>query len=124
MDQTTENVKMEEEKGAVTRTTVRYLIRLLGSAGIPKLVLAFAVVLSLIGAVTGLIVPLITGQLIDSFSADMLRMETIGVLIAMFLLEAVSSGFSYYMLAYVGNQTVNKIRKRLWNKVLALPVRF
>lgn len=124
VDQTTENVKMEEEKGAVTRTTVRYLIRLLGSAGIPKLVLAFAVVLSLIGAVTGLIVPLITGQLIDSFSADMLRMETIGVLIAMFLLEAVSSGFSYYMLAYVGNQTVNKIRKRLWNKVLALPVPF
>lgn len=124
MDQNQENVKMEEEKGVVKRATVRYLINLLRSTGIPKLVLAVAVILSLIGAVTGLVVPLITGQLIDSFSADMLQMQTVGILAALFLLEAVSSGFSYYMLAYVGNQTVNKIRKRLWNKVLALPVPF
>ena len=80
--------------------------------------------LSLVGAVTGLVVPLITGQLIDNFVADSFNIRTVGFLAVLFLLEAVASGLSYYMLAYVGNQTVNKIRKRLWTKVLALPVPF
>ena len=85
--------------------------------------LFLAIVLSLVGAVTGLIVPLITGQLIDNFAADSFNIRTVGFLAVLFLLEAVASGLSY-MLAYVGNQTVNKIRKRLWTKVLALPVPF
>ncbi|MEK4980249.1 ABC transporter ATP-binding protein [Bacillus sp. FSL K6-6540] len=113
-----------DEKGKVTKTTVRYFIKLLRSSGIPKLMLFLAIVLSLVGAVTGLIVPLITGQLIDNFAVDAFNIRMVGFLAVLFLLEAVASGLSYYMLAYVGNQTVNKIRKRLWTKVLALPVPF
>jgi len=113
-----------EEKGKVTRTTVRYFTGLLHAAGMPKLVLAAAILLSLVGAVTGLVVPLITGQFIDSFSTDSFNLRMVAFLAALFLLEAVASGLSYYMLAYVGNQMVNKIRKRLWTKVLLLPVPF
>ncbi|CAM3715816.1 MULTISPECIES: ABC transporter ATP-binding protein [Paenibacillus] len=113
-----------EEKGKVTRTTVRYFTGLLQAGGMPKLVLAAAILLSLVGAVTGLVVPLITGQFIDSFSTDSFNLRMVASLAALFLLEAVASGLSYYMLAYVGNQMVNKIRKRLWTKVLSLPVPF
>ncbi len=113
-----------DRKGKLERTTVTYFIRILKQIGMPKLVLAVAVVLSVIAAITGLVVPLITGDLIDNFGEQSLNLSTVLALVAFFILQAISGGVSYYMLAYVGNQTVNKLRKLLWNKVLKLPVSF
>jgi ATP-binding cassette subfamily B protein AbcA/BmrA len=113
-----------EGKELLKKTTIRYFIQLLNTGDFPKFVLILAVMLSVIGSVTGLIVPLLTGGLIDSFSTDSLSLQMIFVLIVMFIAQAISSGISYYLLAYVGNQTVNQIRKRLWTRVLALPVPF
>ncbi|GIP38144.1 multidrug ABC transporter permease [Paenibacillus sp. J31TS4] len=111
-------------KGSLERTTVRYFLKLLRTTGIPKLVLGAAALLSVIASLTGLVVPLMTGGLIDSFKAETLQGKTIALLAAVFILQAVASGVSYYMLAYTGTKTVNKLRKRLWNKVLTLPVSF
>lgn len=113
-----------EGKEPLKKTTIRYFIQLLNTGDFPKFLLILAVLLSVIGSVTGLIVPLLTGGLIDSFSTDSLSLQMIFVLIFMFIVQAISSGISYYLLAYVGNQTANQIRKRLWTRVLSLPVPF
>lgn len=114
----------EQLKGKIQRTTVRYLARLVRSTQIPGLLLAVAVVLSILSAVAGLVVPLITGNLIDEFSIESLKVGMILILAGIFVLEAISGGISYYMLAYVGHRTVNRIRKRLWRQTLNLPVSF
>ncbi|MDQ6422679.1 ABC transporter ATP-binding protein [Paenibacillus sp. LHD-117] len=116
--------KQEDGKGKIQRTTVAYFIKLLRETGIPKLVLGAAIALSIISSLIGLIVPLITGDLIDNFSVDKLNVTSIAALAGIFVLEAITGGISYYMLAFVGNRMVNKLRKRLWDKVLSLPVPF
>lgn len=119
------NNQVEEEgKGKLKKTTIRYFISVLRSTGIPKLVLSVAIFLSVIASLTGLVVPLVTGDLIDNFSMDTLQAGTIVMLCLFLVLQAITGGISYYMLAYVGNRTVNRLRKRLWDKVLSLPVTF
>lgn len=119
------NNQVEEEgKGKLKKTTIRYFISVLRSTGIPKLVLSVAIFLSVIASLTGLVVPLVTGDLIDNFSMDSLQAGTIVMLCLFLVLQAITGGISYYMLAYVGNRTVNRLRKRLWDKVLSLPVTF
>ena len=114
----------DEGKGAIRKTTVRYLVRLIRDGGVPKLVLTAAVLLSVVSSAAGLVVPLLTGGLIDHFQADTFQPASVAMLIALFVLQAVAGGVSYYMLSYAGHQTVNRIRKRLWDRVLALPVPF
>ncbi|RXZ77415.1 ABC transporter ATP-binding protein [Paenibacillaceae bacterium] len=115
---------MTKEKQKNKKTSILYCLRLLHSVGIPKLVLGLGVLLSIIGSLTGLIVPLITGTLIDALGQGTFQWSNVVVLISLFILEALTGGLSYYMLAYVGNDVVYKIRKRLWKKILSLPIPF
>ncbi|WP_372635816.1 ABC transporter ATP-binding protein [Cohnella sp.] len=119
-----ETDEKESAKGKIQRTTVAYFVRLLRETGFPKLVLGAAIVLSIVSSLVGLVVPLITGDLIDNFSTDTLNRDSILLLVVIFIVEAITGGLSYYMLAFVGNRVVNKMRKRLWDKVLSLPVPF
>lgn len=114
----------DAQKGKIQRTTIRYLVGLLRMTQIPWLVLGAAIVLSICASVAGLVVPLITGDLIDGFAADSISLGMVGLLAGIFIMEALTGGVSYYMLAHAGNQTVNKLRKHLWHKSLSLPVRF
>lgn len=114
----------DDQKGSIQRTTIRYLTALLRETGIPWLVLAVAMGLSILASLAGLAVPLITGQLIDGFALQSLSLGMILMLAGIFVVEAVTGGLSYYMLAHVGNQTVNRLRKQLWNRTLGLSVRF
>jgi len=116
--------KEQPDKKPVQKTTVAYLIRLVRETGIPKAALSVAIALSIVTSLSGLVVPLATGTFIDDFGASSLRAETIVLLAALMIVQAVSSGLSYYLLAQVGNRMVNKLRKRLWSKVLSLPVPF
>lgn len=114
----------DEQKGKIQRTTIRYLVGLLRMTHIPWLVLGTAIVLSIFASLAGLVVPLITGHLIDGFAANSISLGMVGLLAGIFIMEALTGGVSYYMLAHVGNQTVNRLRKHLWQKSLSLPVRF
>lgn len=62
--------------------------------------------------------------MIDQFRLELLNTAMILQLVFIFILQAVSSGFSYYLLAYVGNRMVYQLRKRIWKKTLSLPIPF
>lgn len=113
-----------QDKQPVQKTTVSFLIKLVRETGIPGTALSVAIVLSIVTSLSGLVVPLATGTFIDDFGTRSLRTETIVLLVVLLVVQAVSGGLSYYLLAMVGNRLVNKVRKRLWNKVLSLPVPF
>ncbi|WP_088006121.1 ABC transporter ATP-binding protein [Indiicoccus explosivorum] len=103
-------------------TDWRQFLQLVRSLDWPAAVTAAALLLALISTAIGLAIPLVTQRLVDTLSAADLDWRLFGVLLAVFLLQAVAGGVSYYMLTYIGESIVADLRERLWQHVLRLPV--
>ncbi|MGG4221481.1 ABC transporter ATP-binding protein [Paenibacillus jamilae] len=97
-------------------------IKLIVSAHPPKAILTIALILTLIQTIAGLIVPMMTKGLIDGLTFSSLNRMVIIGLIGAFVLQAVASAVSIYMLNYAGHKIVANLRKRLWHKILSLPI--
>ncbi|WP_139492405.1 ABC transporter ATP-binding protein [Brevibacillus dissolubilis] len=95
---------------------------LLKTANPPKALIALAMLLSLIQTAAGLVVPYLTKEMVDMLSQAALQSSLIILLALAFVAQAVSSGLSIYLLAYVGQKTVASLRKRFWEKLLKLPI--
>ncbi|KAF6562238.1 ABC transporter ATP-binding protein [Paenibacillus sp. EKM202P] len=116
-DRTKEKPGKRPDKAGMGR-----FIKLIASAHPPKAILIIALILTLIQTIAGLIVPMMTKGLIDGLTFSSLnRMVIIGLLGA-FVLQAVASAVSIYMLNYAGHKIVANMRKRLWHKILSLPI--
>lgn len=89
-----------------------------------KLLVTIAIVMSLIGTIAGLIVPFFTKNLVDQLSSGTLSNGIIGLLIAAFVLQAIFSGLSMYLLLYIGESVVARLRERLMKKVLSMKVTY
>ncbi|MGG3736937.1 ABC transporter ATP-binding protein [Aeribacillus pallidus] len=97
---------------------------LIKSTNPPKWIFVTAITLSLIETGVGLIVPWFTKSLVDQIAASTVETSIIILLAASFIVQTVSSGFSYYFLTYIGEYVVAAIRKKLWDQVLLLPIPF
>ncbi|SMQ62155.1 ATP-binding cassette, subfamily B, AbcA/BmrA [Bacillus sp. OV166] len=102
----------------------RQFIRLVQHTNPSKLLLGFALLLSVGTTLVGLLVPLFTKNLINDFSISSLSTGRIILLVTALLLQAVASGISIYLLNHLGQSVVAGIRDRLWKKLLVLPVPF
>ncbi|MBD0382118.1 ABC transporter ATP-binding protein [Paenibacillus sedimenti] len=100
----------------------RAFVRLLIQANPPKLVLSIALGLSIISTLVGLVIPLFTKNVVDSFSISSLSWAQISGMAIAFVAQAIASGISVYLLNYAGQRVVAGIRDRLWKKLLVLPV--
>ncbi|WP_057759990.1 ABC transporter ATP-binding protein [Cytobacillus praedii] len=108
----------------ITSANWRAFWQLLKEANPPKWIFILAIFLSLIETGAGLIVPLFTKSLVDQLAASALEASLIILLAAAFIIQTVSSGFSFYFMTYIGEAIVASIRKRLWEQVLSLPIPF
>lgn len=97
-------------------------IKLIASAHPPKAILIIALILTLIQTMAGLIVPMMTKGLIDGLTFSSLNRMVIVGLLGAFVIQAVASAVSIYMLNYAGHKIVANLRKRLWHKILSLPI--
>ncbi|MGD6941847.1 ABC transporter ATP-binding protein [Cytobacillus gottheilii] len=88
----------------------------------PKWLFFIAILLSLVETAAGLVVPLLTKSLVDQMAASALEASLIVFFAAAFILQTISSGFSYYFMTYMGERIVASLRKRLWRHVLTLPI--
>ncbi|MGG1551108.1 ABC transporter ATP-binding protein [Paenibacillus ferrarius] len=102
----------------------RGFFRLLMGAKPPKLLLAIALSLSVISTLVGLVIPMFTKNVVDSFSLSSLNWMQIAGMALAFVGSAVAAGVSTYLLNYAGQKVVAGIRDRLWKKLLVLPVRY
>ncbi|SFE97978.1 ATP-binding cassette, subfamily B, AbcA/BmrA [Paenibacillus catalpae] len=100
----------------------RPFLRLILETKPSKWMLGIAIGLSVMSTVVGLAVPLMTKNVVDSFSiTDISTMQIVGLCIA-FLGQAAASGISIYMLNRIGQSVVASLRDRLWKKLLVLTV--
>lgn len=104
------------------QTSTKGFFQLLKSLKWPVKITIIAIVLSLVSTIIGLIVPLVTKNLVDTLTTAAFNWKMIGVLLVVFLLQAISGGFSFYLLSYIGEFIVADLRQKLWSKVLHLPV--
>lgn len=87
-----------------------------------KGIFAAGILFSLIEAASGLVVPLLTKQLVDVITASGWSLLPVLWLVATFLLQTASGGLSHYLMAYIGEGFVRNIREHLWNHILGLPI--
>ncbi|MGM0844787.1 MAG: ABC transporter ATP-binding protein [Bacillota bacterium] len=99
-------------------------LRLLKIGKPSKWIFSGALILSLFETAASLIVPLFTKSLVDQISGAGIEMSLIFLLLAAFIVQAVAGGFSHYLMTYIGETFVAKIRETLWNHVLELPISF
>ncbi|UFJ43430.1 ABC transporter ATP-binding protein/permease [Brevibacillus humidisoli] len=90
----------------------------------PKMMIILALLLSVIDTIGGLIVPYLTKDVVDLMTAQAINYHIVAWLVVAFLVQAAASGGSIYILSYIGHSTVAGLRKRLWKKVMALPVSY
>lgn len=104
------------------KIALKPFISLLLSLKIPKWALFTGLAASLITTIVGLIVPLLTKNLVDGFSVDSLSPVLIAGLAAAFILQAVVNGLSIYLLSMVGQKVVAGLRDKMWVKLIRLRV--
>lgn len=83
-----------------------------------------ALILTLSTTAVSLMVPLFTKNLVNDFTIDDLNKTTIALLVGAIILQALSGGFSIYILNRIGQSVVAGMRDRLWKKLLVLPVNY
>ncbi|WP_394581989.1 ABC transporter ATP-binding protein [Cytobacillus firmus] len=106
------------------QTSLKPFISLILSAKIPKTALIIGLTASILTTLTGLVVPLLTKNLVDGFSVESLSVPLIIGIGTAFILQAIISGISIYLLSYVGQKVVARLRDRMWMKLIRLPVRY
>lgn len=100
------------------------LIYLLKKVDWPKQMVFWAMFLSILGSLSGLLVPLFTGKLVDTFNAENLDLRMVWLFIGIFLANAVLSGIGTYLLSKIGEKTIYSIRAKLWQHLINLKMSF
>ncbi len=103
---------------------LRLFINLIKETKPSKLLLSIALFMGIITTLVGLLIPLFTKNLVDSFSMETMSQTQIIGMVSAFILQAAASGLSIYLLVRVGQGIVANLRDRLWKKLLVLPVPF
>lgn len=112
------------EKEKISKKNFKKFIQLVKSTNPPKLLIVIALILTLSTTAVSLMVPLFTKNLVNDFTIDDLNKTTIALLVGAIILQALSGGFSIYILNRIGQSVVAGMRDRLWKKLLVLPVNY
>ncbi|MEH7250920.1 ABC transporter ATP-binding protein [Neobacillus niacini] len=107
-----------------TQDGLKPFVTLILSTKIPKLALSIGLAASLITTLAGLLVPVLTKNLVDGFSVSSLSVPLIIGIGVAFIFQAIISGVSIYLLSFVGQKIVARLRERMWVKLLRLPVSY
>lgn len=83
-----------------------------------------AVIITSLGSLSGLLVPLFTGRLVDKFSVSSINWEMIAIFGSIFLVNALLSGIGLYLLSKIGEKIIYAIRSLLWEHIIQLKMPF
>ena len=111
------------EQKTKQKTKSKFLSLIL-STKIPMFILSLGILGSLLTTVAGLAIPLLTRELVDGFSFEAINASLITLIIFVFILQAVIDGSSYFALTYVGQKIVANLRKKMWFKLIRMPVSY
>ena len=104
--------------------SLKPFISLILATKIPKLAFIVGIIGSLITTLVGLSIPLLTREMVDGFSVEAISVTLIVIIVVVFIVRAALDAMSRYLLAYVGQNIVARLRERMLLKVIRLPVSY
>lgn len=100
------------------------IIFLLKKISIPWKLIFVSLVITSIGSVTGLFIPLFTGKVVDNFSENEITPMFLIIFISAFLANAFLSGIGMYLMSKIGEKIIFFIREMLWEHIVFLKISF
>lgn len=83
-----------------------------------------AVIISSLGSLSGLLIPLFTGRLVDKFSTNNINWNIVVLFASTFIINALLSGLGIYLLSKIGEKMIYGIRSLLWEHMIKLKMLF
>mgnify|MGYP001084782145 CR=1 FL=1 len=83
-----------------------------------------AVIITSLGSISGLLIPLFTGKMVDKFSMSSVNWRTAVIFGSIFILNALLSGIGLYLLSKIGEKVIYAIRSLLWEHIIKLKMPF
>lgn len=90
----------------------------------PFKLVSIAIIISSLGSIIGLLVPLYTGKIVDDFSLKSINSSFVLSITIIFILNSLLSGLGYYLLNKVGEKIIYSIRFVLWKHIIYLKIPF
>lgn len=100
------------------------ILYLIQNIKLPIFLMIGAIIISIIGSIFQLLLPLFTQNLIDNFSMFIENKYFILIFITVFLLSAVLNGLSIYLLTKIGEGIIYALIKKVWFHILKLKPSF
>ncbi|MEK4699715.1 ABC transporter ATP-binding protein [Solibacillus sp. FSL R7-0668] len=100
------------------------LWQLMKRSKFPHGLIIFVLLLGIVDTAIGLVIPLLTMDLINNFSIEEFAWTTLVIVVAALVLQAVFSGMAYFFMRMLGERVVANMRKYLWEHVLHLKIPF
>lgn len=100
------------------------LWQLMKRSKFPRGLIIFVLLLGIVDTAIGLVIPLLTMDLINNFSIEEFAWTTLVIVVAALVLQAVFSGMAYFFMRMLGERVVANMRKYLWEHVLHLKIPF
>jgi len=88
-----------------------------------KFTLLLSVICTVIASVAGVIIPLLTRNLIDGGFASFTIAQGLQI-IGLFVVQLVLAGLGFYCMGLIGNKLVAKVRQAVWEKMIYLPISY
>lgn len=99
------------------------IIKLIKSTNPSKLLIFIGVSIAFISQAGALVIPMLTRNLIDKEMINISIVEIV-VIVSIFIATAILNGVSYYIISFLGTKVVSKIRQRIWNIIIYLPLKY
>ncbi|SUJ98565.1 ABC transporter ATPase [Staphylococcus agnetis] len=90
----------------------------------PKSLFIIAIVISSLGSITEVLIPFLTGNLVDRLVKNDINIYFFAFVFLILLLDAILSGIGLFLLIKVGEKIIYSIRVLLWKHIIHLKVSF
>ncbi|MGZ2416269.1 ATP-binding cassette, subfamily B, bacterial AbcA/BmrA [Staphylococcus caledonicus] len=90
----------------------------------PYALIITAIIISSLGSISGLLIPLFTGRLVDKFSTSSINWNIVILFAGIFIINALLSGIGIYLLSKIGEKMIYEIRSILWEHIIKLKMPF
>ncbi|WP_369395616.1 ABC transporter ATP-binding protein [Lentilactobacillus senioris] len=120
------SIDFDEDSALNQSFTWDKFMALLNQSKPPQIkLLVIGFLISLVSTGFSLVIPpLFTKNLVDGFSLKNMNLSFIAIIIFAFLIQALTSAISSYMMGYMGEQTVSNLRELVWHKLVNLKITY
>lgn len=100
------------------------LFKLIKQIDFPKKIILLSIIISILGSLLELFIPIFTKNLVDNFRELFVNKQFLFIFISVFFLSSILNGLSIFLLSKIGETIIFSLIQTIWNHILKLPIPF